>query len=49
MPNETTNEDGVRGNVSRRNFFMRIGVAGAAAATTTPWSGISSKNLDLKY
>ena len=36
MPNETTNEDGVRGNVSRRNFFMRIGVAGAAAATTGP-------------
>src|SRR5215468_1706662 len=36
MPNETTNEDGVRSNVSRRNFFMRIGVAGAAAATTGP-------------
>src|SRR5215471_13766953 len=36
MPNETTNEDGVRGNVSRRNFFMRFGVAGAAAATTGP-------------
>ena len=36
MLNETTNEDGVRGKVSRRNFFMRIGVAGAAAATTGP-------------
>jgi SnoaL-like domain len=34
MPNETDNEEeGARGNVSRRNFFERIGVAGAVAAT----------------
>jgi hypothetical protein len=36
MPNETDNEeDGARGNVSRRNFFERIGVAGAVAAMPT--------------
>jgi hypothetical protein len=32
MPNETDNEEG---NVSRRNFFERIGVAGAVAAMPT--------------
>src|SRR5436190_12279628 len=36
MPNQINNEDGGRDNVSRRNFFKRIGVAGAAAATTGP-------------
>src|SRR5258708_1427266 len=36
MPNETDNEEeGARGNVSRRNFFERIGVAGAVAAMPT--------------
>src|SRR6202035_2433779 len=35
MPNETDNEEGARGNVSRRNFFERIGVAGAVAAVPT--------------
>jgi hypothetical protein len=35
MPNETDNEEGGRGNVSRRNFFERIGVAGAVAAMPT--------------
>src|ERR1700751_3350195 len=34
MPNGTNNEEGARSNVSRRNFFKQIGVAGAAAATT---------------
>ena len=32
MPNETDNEEGARGNVSRRNFFERIGVTGAVVA-----------------
>src|SRR6516225_7964447 len=36
MPNGTNNEEGARSNVSRRNFFKQIGVAGAAAATTGP-------------
>src|SRR5215467_6656217 len=36
MPNETDNEEEcARGNVSRRNFFERIGVAGAVAAMPT--------------
>src|SRR5580692_7334893 len=35
MPNETENEEGARGNVSRRNFFERLGVAGAVAAMPT--------------
>jgi len=35
MPNETDNEEGARGNVSRRDFFERIGVAGAVAAMPT--------------
>jgi hypothetical protein len=35
MPNETDNEEGARSNVSRRNFFERIGVAGAVAAMPT--------------
>ena len=30
MPNGTNNEEGARSNVSRRNFFKQIGVAGAA-------------------
>ena len=35
MPNETDNEEGARGHVSRRNFFERIGVAGAVATMPT--------------
>ena len=29
MPNETDDEEVARGNVSRRNFFERIGVCAA--------------------
>jgi hypothetical protein len=36
MPDGTNNDEGARSNVSRRNFFKQIGVAGAAAATTGP-------------
>jgi hypothetical protein len=35
MPNETDNEEGARGNISRCNFFERIGVPGAVAAMPT--------------
>ena len=35
MPNKTDNEEGARGNVSRRNFFERVGVAGAVVAMPT--------------